>query len=66
MRMILRIRAAMTNQEYDLRDWISKTSYRCYYLPDWVPYLQYRGWSIDSHMKFSKSQFLMMISPHLL
>jgi hypothetical protein len=53
----------MTNQEYDLPDLVEKTSYRCYYLHDRDSYLPYLGWSIDLHTKFSKSQFLMMISP---
>jgi hypothetical protein len=54
---------AMTNQEYNVPDRVKKTSYRCYFPPDRDSYLPYRGWSIDSHTKFSKSQFLMMISP---
>jgi len=49
-------------QEYNSPDWVWKTSYRCYYPPDWDSYLLYGGWSIDSHTKFSKSQFLLMIS----
>jgi len=53
----------MRNQGYDLPDWVGKTSYRCDYTPDRDSYLPYRGWSIDSHPKFSKSQFLLMISP---
>jgi len=65
MRMIWRIQADMRNQGYDLPDWVEKTSYRCYFALDWDSYLLYRGWSIDSHTKFSKSQFLMMISPDL-
>ena len=65
MRTIWRIRAAMRNQGYDLPDWGEKTSYRCCYPPDWDSYLPYRGWSIDSRTKFSKSRFLMMISPDL-
>jgi len=28
-RMMWRIRADMTNQGYDLPDWVGKTSYRC-------------------------------------
>jgi len=62
MRTIWRIRAAMRNQEYDLPDWVKKTSYLCYYPPDRDSYLVYRGRSTDSHTKFSMSQFLMMIS----
>jgi len=65
MRIIWRIRADMRNQEYDLRDWVGKTSYRCDYMPDRESYLPYRGSSIDSHTTLSKSQFLMMISPIL-
>jgi len=53
----------MRNQGNDLPDWVQKTSYRCYYPPDRDSYLPHQGWSIDSHTKFSKSQFLMMISP---
>jgi len=63
MTMIWRIRADMRNQGYDLPDGVGKTSYWCYYTPDLESYLLYRGWSIDSHTEFSKSQFLMMISP---
>jgi len=63
MRMIWRIRADMRNQGYNLPDWVGTTSYQCDYTPDRDSYLPYRGWSIDSHMKFSKSQFLLMISP---
>jgi len=44
MRMIWRIQAAMRNQEYDLSDWVRKTSYRCYYPLDRDSYLHYRGW----------------------
>ena len=53
----------MTNQGYNLPDWVGKTSYRCDYTPDRDSSLPYRGWSIDSHMQFSKSLSLMMISP---
>jgi hypothetical protein len=52
----------MANQEYDLPDWVWKTSYRCYYTPDGDSYLAYQRWSTDSHTKFSESYFLMMIS----
>ena len=62
----------MRNQGYDLPDWVGKTSNQCWFAPDrdsYLPYrdsyLPYRGWSIDSNKKFSKSQFLMMISPDL-
>jgi len=61
--MIWRIRADMRNQGDDLLDWVGKTSYRCYYTPDWDSYLPFQGCSIYSHTKFCKSQFLMMISP---
>jgi len=63
MRMIWRIRAAMRHQEYDLPDRVSKTSYRCYYPPDRDSYQPCWGLSTDLHPTFSKSQFLMMISP---
>jgi len=63
MRTIWRIWAAMWNQEYDLPDRVWKTSYRYYYPPVRVSYEPYRGWLFDPHTKFSKSQFLMMISP---
>ena len=53
----------MRNQEYDLPDWVWKTSYVCYYPLDRDSYLLYRGWSIDEHMKCSQSKFLMMNSP---
>jgi len=63
MTTMWRIRADMRNQGYDLGDRVWKTSYRGDYWPDRDSYLPYRGWSIDSHTKFSTSQFLMMISP---
>ena len=53
----------MRNQGYNLPDWVGKTSNRCDYMPDRDPYLPSWGSSIDSHMKFSTSQFLMLISP---
>jgi len=53
MRTIWRIRAEMKNPGYDLADWVGKASYRCNYAPDRDSCLPYRGWSIDSHMKFS-------------
>ena len=65
MGAIWRIRADMRNQGNDMPDWVGKTSYRCEFAPDQDSYLPYRGWSIDSHTKFSKSQFLLMISPDL-
>jgi len=61
--MIWRIRADMRNLGYDLPDWVGKTSCRCEFAPDQDLYLPYQGWSIDSHTKFSMSQFLMIISP---
>ena len=65
MSMIWTIRPDMRKQGYDLADWVWKTSYQCRFAADRDSYLPYRGWSIDSHKKFSKSQFLMMISPDL-
>jgi len=53
MGTIWRIRAAMRNKDFDLPDWVYKTSYRCNYMSDQDSYLPYRGWSIDSHTKFS-------------
>jgi len=53
MGAIWRIRADMRNQGYDLPDWVRKTSYRCLFVPDRNVNLPYRGWSIDSHTKFS-------------
>jgi len=53
MGAIWRIRADMRNDGYDLPDWVGKTSYQCYFAPDRDWYLPYRGWSIDSHTKFS-------------
>jgi hypothetical protein len=53
----------MTNPEYDLPEWVQKSSCRCYYPPARDSCEAYRGWYIDSHTKFSKSQFLMMIAP---
>jgi len=55
MRIIWRIQADMRNQGYDLPDWIGKTSYRWYYMPDRDWYLPYWGWTIDLHTKFSMS-----------
>jgi len=52
----------MRNQGYDLSDWVGKTPYWCWCVPDQHSYLLYRGCSIDSHTKSSESQFLMMIS----
>jgi len=54
MRTMWRKRADMSNQGYDFHDWVGMTSYRCYYTQDRNLYLLYRGWSIDSHTKFSK------------
>jgi len=63
MRTMWWIRADMRNQGFDLPDWVGKTSYRGNYTPDRDSYLPYRGWSIESHTKFAKSQFLMTICP---
>jgi hypothetical protein len=35
---------SMRNQEYDLPDWVGKTSSRCNYTPDRDSYLLYQGW----------------------
>jgi hypothetical protein len=53
----------MRNQGQYVPVWVGKTSYRCNYMPDPDTHLPYLGWSIDSHTKFSLSQFLMMICP---
>jgi len=53
----------MRNQRYGLPERFGKTSYWWYYTPDWDLYLLNQGWLIVSHTMFSKSQFLMMISP---
>jgi len=63
MGMMWRIRADRRIQRYDFPDWVGKISNRCNDTPDRNIYLPYRGWYIDSHMKFSKSQFLMVICP---
>jgi hypothetical protein len=34
----------MSNQGYDLPNWVGMTSYRCNYTPDRDSYLLYRGW----------------------
>ena len=39
---------------YNVPDWVGKTSYRCYYMPDWDSYLPYQGWSIHLHTNFSE------------
>jgi hypothetical protein len=54
---------AMGNQQYDLVDWVWRTSYQCDYPPDQDSYLPYQAWLVHLHMKFSKAQCLMMISP---
>jgi len=51
LRKMWRIRADMSNQAYDLLDWVGKTLYQCKFRPDWDSYLLYRGWSIDLHTK---------------
>jgi hypothetical protein len=80
MRTIWKIHAAMRNQEYNLPDWVSKTSYGCYYLPDQDMYLPYRdlylpyrelyllywGRLIDSHTKFPQVPVSHDDFPHLL
>jgi hypothetical protein len=43
----------MSNNGYDLPDWVGMTWYRCYYTPDRDSYLLYWGWSIESYTKFS-------------
>jgi len=61
MRTMWRIWADMRHQGYNLPPLVWRTSNRCNYTPD-------QGWWIDSHTKFSKSQFLMMfcaIASHL-
>ena len=63
IRTIWRIWSAMGNQEYDLPDRVPQDSYRRYFPLNWTSYLPYQGWSIDLHTKFSKSHFLMMITP---
>jgi hypothetical protein len=35
---------SVRNQEYNLPDWVGKTSYRCNSTPDHDLYLPYRGW----------------------
>jgi len=35
---------SLRNQEYNLPDWVGKTSYRCNYTLDRDLYLLYRGW----------------------
>ena len=44
MRTMWRIRAELRYPGYDLPDWVVKTSYWCYYLPDRYLYLPYLGW----------------------
>jgi len=53
MRMMRRIRADTRNQGHDLPDCVEETSYWCNYMADRDLYLLYRGWSNDSHTKFS-------------
>jgi len=49
------------NQGYDLADWVGKTSYQRHDTPDRDSYLLCQGWYVDSHTKFSRSPYLMMI-----
>jgi len=56
----------MRNQGYDLPDWVGQTLYKWNYMPDWDSYLLHRGWSIDSHMKFSQVPVSHDDFPHLL
>jgi len=51
----------MKNQGHNLPDWVGKTLYWCNYMPERDWYLPHWEWYRDSHKKFSKSQFLMMI-----
>jgi hypothetical protein len=53
MTTMWRIPVDMTNQGYNLPDWVGKTVYRCNYPPDRDSYMPYRGWYIDCHTKFS-------------
>jgi len=55
MGTIWRIRAGIQNQGYNLPEWVGKTTYKWNYTRDQDSYLPYRGWSIDSHKKLSKS-----------
>jgi len=61
MKTMWRIQANMRNEGYDLLDCVGKTSYWCVDKSDRDSYLSYRGWYVDSHTKFSKSQFPFMI-----
>jgi hypothetical protein len=63
MRMMGWIQVDTRNLGYNLPDWVGNTSYWYNYTLDWDSYLPYLGSYIDLHTKFSKSQFLMMISP---
>jgi len=63
MRTIWRIRAAMRHRQSHLPECDEQTLCRSYYPPDRDSYLSYRGWSIESYLKFFKSQFLIMLSP---
>ena len=56
MGAIWRIRADMRNQEYNLPDWVGKTSYQCDYTSDRDLDQLYRISKIDSHKKFSQIQ----------
>ena len=54
IRMRWTIWADMTNQTYDLPDWLGKTLYQCYDMPDWDIYLLNQRWLVESHMNFSE------------
>jgi len=66
MRTMWRIREDQRNHGYNLPDWVHKTSSGCYYTSDRDSYLQYRGWSIDSHTKFFPVPVSHDDFPHLL
>jgi len=44
IRIMWTIRADMSNEGYNLADWVGKTSYQCNYTPDRDTDLPYRGW----------------------
>jgi len=66
MGAIWRIRADMRNQGYDGPDWVGKTLFWFYFVPDRDLYLPYRGWSLDSHTKSSEVPVSHDDFPHLL
>ena len=61
MRTMWRIRASMRNRGCNLPDWVGKTSYWCFYMPDRVWYLLFRDDKSTLTRKSLKSLFLMMI-----